>query len=96
MATIPPHQTFQSSYAVQRQLPTDHRGYRNGYEHHDHVSFLFAIESARHHAGPVDILIRFVTLPQPANHLVASMERRLLAFETGAFGRNLFEKEVLQ
>ena len=59
------------------------------------MSFCFAIEFTRLHAGMVDILIRFVIFPQPANYLVAGMERGLLAFNTGVFGGNLFKVEVL-
>ncbi len=59
------------------------------------MSFCFAIEFTRLHAGTVDILILFVIIPQPANCLVAGMKRGLLSFEAGVFGGNLIKEEVL-
>ena len=59
------------------------------------MACLFAAECTRLHTSVVDILIRFVVFPQPADNLVAGVERGLLAFETGVFGGDFFEDEVL-
>lgn len=50
------------------------------------MSFFFPVENTRLYAGLIDVLVRFVVLPQPADNLVAGVERGLLAFETGVFG----------
>ena len=59
------------------------------------MSFFLAVELTQLYKRLVDILIRSVFVPQPADSLVACVERGLLAFNTGVFGGNFIKEETL-